>query len=698
MPSFPTSPFRTCHSSGTATLDESGVAGALVGAALMGARVPSSTTEPILLRSGTIDDFAGYAAIGEQQAVFALNARPEWLTQIAPHSLLTSPVESLQMLLERAVRDQRPQNSNTDHPLRIIGDWVEKAPQGRGAQLERRRLLAGVSADYAESAGDPQVALEALCTSMSPKYESASMDAGAGRTLTIGSGLVSRQCLVGLTDLWSSVLKAIPTDGPQDYSIIFEMLHDWAYCWKRLESPPEDIGQLMRMHAARMAKDLAERFSNHSGVLASISQFSRQAELGMEISVPVLFGILYPQEDHSVLATDGMEGLEREGLIWSEKARKLAADLEPLGPRPVLDIVLQVSRQAADVNKTWPDMTSEFAAEIACRTADPYPWAEQAIDSGLTAEVVTPLLRAARTRDRDRAQSIVIRALASEQARGAGISVVLSAEDPTDAELQAVSCVAVQFRAVIGNLVLRRQVSTSNIRWLLRHSSPQVAEAAAANLWRDDRHPRISKDLFEDWQSAMLRGPIENWVVPIVFEAEPWLFAEWLARSLGSDANNMIYHREHDLETAFQNLSAQQRVYILEGMQDGSVCLRSSLVASIVGDDVGVFRQFLTMDNLASVHEAGFAGRVSEEKIRAACDAGWEADRIAAAIVWSGGSGASWSGDESAYWEERRESFGRFSRSEDPRIVAVGIAIHACFQRQIDCAVQRERNRDVYDR
>lgn len=194
-------------------LDETGVAGSLVGAALMGAQVPSATIEPILLGSGSADDFEGYAAVGEQQAVFALNARPGWLTEIAPHSLLTSPAKTLQMLLERAVGDRRPQNSNTDHPLRILSDWIEQAPHARGAQLERRKLLADVSARYAEIAGDPQVVLEALCIAMNVKYESASMDAGAGRTLTIGSGLISRQCLDGLIELWPNVLSAIPSDG-----------------------------------------------------------------------------------------------------------------------------------------------------------------------------------------------------------------------------------------------------------------------------------------------------------------------------------------------------------------------------------------------------------------------------------------------------------------------------------------------------
>ena len=502
-------------------LDESGVAGALVGAALMGAQVPSATIEPILLRNGSADDFKGYARIGERQAAFALDARPEWLTGIAPHSLLTGSVKTLQMLLERAVGDRRPQNSQTDHPLRIVKDWVESAPHSEGEQLKRRRILADVAVRYADNSGDPQVGLEALCRAMSPKFESINMDAGSGMSGTMQFGLVSHECLNGLIELCPAILNAVPTKGPEDYSVLIEMLANWAYFGSRSEAPPDDIQELMQSHAVGMAADLTKKFSDHPGILASISEFAQRAELGVDVSVPSVFEILYPQKDHSVFASDGMKGMERQDREWRAKARKLARDSEPQGPERVLAAVLEANRQAAEVKKTWPDMTDEFAAEIARRTDDPYTWVEQAIDGGLSAGVVEPLLRSARTKDRERAQPIVIRALESEQAQSAGIAVVLAAVDARDIELHMALEVASRFPGLIENLVRRNEIPRSTIRQLLNHPSPDVAETTGATLWRHEEDPRVPDDLFEDWRAAMLGAPLTNWATPIVLGLNP---------------------------------------------------------------------------------------------------------------------------------------------------------------------------------
>lgn len=679
-------------------LDESGVAGSLVGAALMGAHIPSVIIEPILLRSGSADDFEGYAAVGEQQAVFALNARPGWLTEIAPHSLLTSPVKTLQMLLERAVGDQRRQNSQTDHPLRIIRDWIERAPDAENAQLERRKLLASVTAGYAESVGDPQVVLEALCRSIDPKYEPVSTDAGSGQKITIGFGLVSRQCLHGLIELWPCVLKAIPSDGPRDYSVLVGVLGDWAYHGFRPKEPPDDIQELMRSHAVNMTADLTKKFSGHPGVLASISEFARRADIGVDIPVPGVYEILFPQEDHSIFAKDGMKGVDRQGRIWGEKARNLARDLEPLGPERALAVVQEASKRAAEVKKTWPDLTGEFAAEITRLTNDPYTWAEQAIDGGMSADFVTPLLRAARTKDRSRTLPLVLCTLKSETASGAAVCIVLSAEEPLEEELNAALEIVHFFPNVVGGYLIPNQAPNRTIRLLLNHPNPAVAEATAVDLWIHEKDTLVPRGLFDAWRAAMLRAPAKHGMISVVFASESWLFAEWIVGFLISNDSRNMYRTEHEFKDAFKQLSTEQRTDILVAIQNAGIACRPSVMARIVGDDASVFRRLLAMEELASLHAAGLAYGVSEEKIKAACDAGWECQRIVEAITSPIGIVRTWSGDESDFWRGRRDEFERITKSEDPRIAAVGRALQENAQQEIGAWQRRERDRDVHGR
>ena len=454
-----------------------------------------------------------------------------------------------------------------------------------------------------------------------------------------------------------------------------------------------------RIDAAACCKDgdgPSQDIFGASGILASISECSKRAELGIDVSVPSVFEILYPQVDYSVFATEGFEGLGRQERIRREKARGLAAELEPHGPGRAISMVLKASRQAAEVNKSQPDMTGEVAAEIARRTSDPYAWAEQAIDGGLSADVVAPLLRAARTKDRDFGTTYVIGALKSEQAQGAGVSVVLTATHPVEVELEAALGVASRFPGLIGGLILRKEIPKLTIRWLLNHPSPDVAEATAVSLWIHYRESLVPEDLFEDWRESMLRAPAEHGMISVVFESEAWLFAEWLVRYLGSDPKRLSYRTENDLERAFERLSTEQRIAILETIQKADAVCLAWVIGRLVRDDAAVFRRLLAMDELASLYEAGFACSVSEEKIKAVCDVGWGSERIAQSIVSPIGIVFSWSGDESEHWAKRRECLAWIAKSDDPRIAAVGRAIHEYVQRKIDDALGRERDRGVY--
>ena len=176
------------------------IASSLVGAALLGAEVPSAMIQQILIRGGSADDFAQYSRLGSGQAQFALRSRPAWLTTIAPYSLETNPAETLQSLLWRAGEDRPEGGSDHDHPLGIIKRWIESAPHRDNLQLQRREVLASTAKRYLADSGDPQAALDALCMAMSPKFESVEPDAGSGLSFALLQDLASRDCLDGLVE------------------------------------------------------------------------------------------------------------------------------------------------------------------------------------------------------------------------------------------------------------------------------------------------------------------------------------------------------------------------------------------------------------------------------------------------------------------------------------------------------------------
>ena len=150
-------------------LDERNIIGSLLGAAVLGANIPPVTIEPMLLRVGSDRDFAHYAEVGRQESKFALTARPQWLTQIAPYSLLTNPEETLPRLLKKAAEQRETSTYETDPPMEIIKRWIESAPRERNEQTKRRKLVAAMTTRFAVRYGDLQVVLEALCLAMNPE-------------------------------------------------------------------------------------------------------------------------------------------------------------------------------------------------------------------------------------------------------------------------------------------------------------------------------------------------------------------------------------------------------------------------------------------------------------------------------------------------------------------------------------------------
>ncbi len=697
-------------------LDERSMVGALAEAALRGAQVPYETIEPMLLRSGTHDDFGTYAGVGKWQARFALEAKPEWLTAIAPYALMTNPEQTLPRLLERAAESTRSdcQESDSlaqltnDPPIPIIKKWIQSAPDLDDEQARRRIKLARPAISYMHS-GDPQVSLQALCLAMSPKYTK------HGRGVSSGYfgryGLVSRNCLTDIAGLWPDILDAIPTNGIQDYSVLFSMLYDWEDCRRSSVeiNVPEDVYQWMRSHAAVMASDIASRFANHIGLLIRIRTLSRDADFGLDIQVPRESETLFPTLEPTSGAIDQLvEEMETQRCTFRERARRLAAELEQNDPHEVLTMLRDIRTSAAEAGMPGArdeDMTEEFAVELARRVSDPHAWAEQAICMGFDQTIVKPLLSAARSADRERALPLIIRVLESETARAAAIWIVLAAKDPSDDEVKAAldavsKMLKDDLRLLIRPLVVSGNISADTLRLLFSHSSPMVASVAASQSRMKSLSSYASAELIDDWKSAVILSGGEGDICNIIFVADPDLFFDWLVAKIGGRqfAQTIEISRKSIVrDYVYPKLSNEQRLDILSVIQEIDAPKLRSVISLLIGDNDTVFCEFLKMDNMRSVQQKLF-GAVSEKKVKAACVAGWDAEEIVHAILFDSGIWSAWDGEESGHWQSKLEYFSKLAKCEDLDISAVGRAGYDLTESLRESARRREDDENVYGR
>ena len=671
-------------------LDERGTVGSLVGALLMGAQIPSRIIENALLRSGSVDDFRHYALAGEREAAFVLRSKPEWLISMARNSLVENPAETLRLLFDRAIGDYRAQHSHTDHPLRIVKDWVESAQSLGNDQLERRILLADAAASYGNSGGDSQVVLQALCFAVSPDFELNRLDPGSGHTGVIQHGIVSQDCLEGLIELWTTVLEAMPERGLRDYSAIVDLLRAWIHFGKLPQSPPESIRQLMTAHASKMVSDMATKYSEHPGFLTLISEMSHRSKLGISVQIPESFSVLFP----SVADRKDIEGQLR---LWRTEALRLANDLEPSGPDEVLPMLLDARKRAVEVGKTWPDMTQEVASGIAQQTLDPLSWAERAMDLQLGPNVVGPLLWAARESGREQALPAIIRALKTERIRNVAVRIVLASDDALDVETQTVLDLVgrhAELAQDIETLVVLGRIPRPAISQLLCHPSQDIAEVVAVHLWREDADPHVPVELYNDWRTSILRSPGRSHMILQVFENHADVFFDWLIVHIRDGSLSESYWINDRLTDALLRLSTSQRIEALSLISEQRTFRLSRIIADLVGDDMIAFEKFLEMNHLDRIHQAGFAS-VSQGKMKAAIRLGWPKEKVAGAILHPS-IPVVMMGEESNHWQISCDYFLSISESSDTDIAAVGRAGYTMAKGELDAALRRERHEDVY--
>src|SRR2546425_1749069 len=260
----------------------------LAAAAHRGAAVPDGILRELVVARPTRSVVEAYASLRMTQAEVALFAAPGEGTVIGTTALRHSPRWAFRILMERAVGDNRVRHSYPDHPMRQRSDHV--AAEG---SRERYELFEAASAYIAEG-GDPNVGLEAIAYSLSPRFERHSTDAGLGRTWTMHHGTLSLPELENAAGLWGRVPDLLPVKGCKDYQPLIGTLTDWAYPGRMGGSVDDRRSRLMQEVAARAVVDVASAMTGHAGVLTRLAELSTHAGLGAPISVARNFRTLFP--------------------------------------------------------------------------------------------------------------------------------------------------------------------------------------------------------------------------------------------------------------------------------------------------------------------------------------------------------------------------------------------------------------------
>jgi hypothetical protein len=202
---------------------------ALIGAKERGANVPFDLIVELLQKQHSKRALTEFAWSGPREAEWVLSMHPELVRQLAHPLLFRAPELAIPVLLDAAVGDSRPLPQNTDHPLRLIEDWIEDTEPGNIVAIDRRMALLNATVAWITLRNDPDVGTHALAISMNPKFERHSTDPGRGMTVSFRFGPLPIEVLREVFRAWPRVVDALKILGAPHWRHLLDALRPWVY-------------------------------------------------------------------------------------------------------------------------------------------------------------------------------------------------------------------------------------------------------------------------------------------------------------------------------------------------------------------------------------------------------------------------------------------------------------------------------------
>ena len=267
------------------------VAKTLIGARRRGANIPQEFLLGILVQLNSSELWEEFAYLGQSEATWVLENKSQSLIAIASPALLSAPDKVIPLLLNAAIGDDRELHSSTDHPVRIIQDWVLSAYAGKGLAVRRRKILLDSIIAWINEGKAPRPAMQALQIVMTPEFSITSTSPGSGNSISWQSGHLSVQEVDALKKCWTDVLAIINKAPIQDWAPVRQIIETWAYPGRLGKVLPEAYEDMISF-ASQMILDLLPTISKHAGLLHWAHHVVRTVNLPILVPVDSTFEIL----------------------------------------------------------------------------------------------------------------------------------------------------------------------------------------------------------------------------------------------------------------------------------------------------------------------------------------------------------------------------------------------------------------------
>jgi hypothetical protein len=667
------------------------VASTLIGAKFRGAHVPPELLLSILEKARSEDAWNHYAWLGKDEANTVLERHPELLIKVARAALHKTLERAIPLLLKTAVGDERQLSSATDHPLRLISDWIKESYPGSGEVIGRRETLLKVIKAVLSKGANPTTCLKALSFVFSLGYEQHTSDPGLGRTITFTHGPVTRDEVKSIGKLWPDALSMIRKIKNPDWLLVTEIIRKIAF--PGISNTYEGFRQVRKEIVAQMLKDLLSMPKVGPGLLHRIKGIARQLEINLRIALDKEFEILFPFEE-----LDNWQTAQ-------ERQRKAVAKLvEKWGKLSLNQVVRKIAlfeTEAKVVGINYPRWMPTLCWEISQRVEKRLPWVNNMIDGGVAGELIEPFLRQAALNEEIGWKKAAFECLGNKNLRWVAIRILLTLPSaPLYLVKRALQNIE-GFAQTIEMLCWSKEIPEKTLALLLCHPDPLIAGNAAIGEWQGEPKGKVRDSLKEEWVRAVLRINYEEYWLGEILKNDPALSFKWLKAHI---PKGIQYEMLRVYKSAIAPLGNDKRKELLRIVPNEM--WRGEIVDFIVEDSLKFYQILLEDKSKKDLHLLplhGFKGdTIGEEtweeeswiaKAKLALDAGYTPEDIEDAIfslTWS------FSGNKSDMWNRWIARYDRLLSNSDSRIQKVGEIGKAKALKNLERALKEERREAIY--
>jgi len=658
----------------------------LLGAKHRGARVPNNLLQDLLKISHSEEALRAYAWLGSSECSWILDNFLNKTTVIAKAALHHIPEKIMPVLLDISKSDDRQLNSTPEHPLRIIDDWAKSAYPGSGEAIKRRKIVFDNTIDWINKGGDFTVGLKAIRTSLSPHFRKSETDP-TDRAFTLTQGLVTVSEMKKIRQFWPELLRHLHLYNILQWEPIQGIVSDWSYLGPASNKVSDVERKLTKQFVRQILCDLIKVANNHCGILRWIKSVTQRR--GYRILVPLdpEFEILYPIREH-----EDLQKREKKEVKAVDELAKLWATKKP---QTIVKKMMTFQLEASQSGNAWSKWVPRMCHNLANTTKTPCSWIKSFLLQNADGSYIGPFLERAVEINESDWETYAHQCIKKDNTRYSAVSVLLTKDNLPDTILEEVLNNLDNLKDIVNGICMHYSLSEKTVKKLITHKDPIIASAAAIGEWTREPKGNIRESLKKVWRKTIIKSPEDEYFLSSIFKKDSSIAFDWLMVRIEKGLGDLCYNLKNErLDTAIKVLDDNQKKSLLKILPNQWEYRK--IARLLVNSNLELYKFLLSGKKREYLHLAPLKGHPDSDwikKAKLALDVGYSAKDIARAAR---GYSWSWGGRESNMWEEWVDSFAVLLSNSDCRIRRVGKIGHQSAKLEMETALEREHDEDVY--